>query len=154
MFFLAPQWTPNVTVGSNRPKNSVPEKGIEPWSLAFRASIITARPPRQLSAVTISHFQMRLCELSMTSQFCARRTQGEQLSLNSSTHHNDTTVLRAQHQQLSVNSLKISTSHAHDRITFPDETQLTIRELSMTSQFCARLLSVNSPQGSARIIRA
>ena len=50
--YKSPNWPPNVTVGSNRPKSSMPQWGIEPWSLAFQASIITARPPRQLSAVT------------------------------------------------------------------------------------------------------
>ena len=43
-----------VTVGSDGPKNSVPQRGIEPWSFAFRASVITARPPRHLSAVTFT----------------------------------------------------------------------------------------------------
>ena len=32
----------------------------EPWSLAFQASVITARPPRQLSAVT----QIKICEMN------------------------------------------------------------------------------------------
>ena len=39
-------------MGSDGPKKSVPQWGIEPWSLTFRVSIITTRPPRQLSAVT------------------------------------------------------------------------------------------------------
>ena len=42
----------SVTVGSDGPKNSVPQRGIEPWSLAFRVSVITTRPLRQLSAIT------------------------------------------------------------------------------------------------------
>ena len=37
-----------VTPGSNRPKNSEPQRGIEPQSLAFWVSIITIRPLRQL----------------------------------------------------------------------------------------------------------
>ena len=41
----------NVTVGriSDSPKKSVPQRGIEPRSPAFRASVLTARPPRQLT---------------------------------------------------------------------------------------------------------
>ena len=41
-------WPPNITVGSDEPKNSVPQWGIEPRSLTFQVSIITTRPPRQL----------------------------------------------------------------------------------------------------------
>ena len=38
-------------------KNSVPQWGIEPWSLAICASIITIRPPRALIAVTFTTFK-------------------------------------------------------------------------------------------------
>ena len=42
-------WPPNITV-----KNSVPHWGIEPQSVTFQVSVITTRPPRQLSAVTFT----------------------------------------------------------------------------------------------------
>ena len=43
----------SVAVGSDGLKNSVLQQEIKPWSLVFQASIITARPPRKLSAVTL-----------------------------------------------------------------------------------------------------
>ena len=59
-----------VTVGSGRPKSSEPQRRIEPQSLTFWASIITTRPPRQLSTMTFtpsgecvpSHFDQKISQ--------------------------------------------------------------------------------------------
>ena len=57
-----PYWVPNVTVGSDRKKKLVPQWGIEPHSLAFWASVITARPPRpshyhEESLICVNYFE-------------------------------------------------------------------------------------------------